>query len=173
MLNALRRTSQRARLVKSLYAALVSRARQPVFFERFGVADSIDGRFDMLALHAWLVLERLRADGLDDLARGLSQTIFVGFDEALRDLGAGDIGMGRKMQKLGDAFNGRLHAYDSARGEDELAAAILRNVYRGDEPHAQDAQSLARYALDARHALAACDLSDGALEFGALPLPRS
>lgn len=173
MLNALRRTSQRARLVRSLYAALISRARQPVFFEGLRVADSIDGRFDMLALHAWLVLERLRAGGLDDLARALSETIFVGFDEALRDLGAGDIGMGRKMQKLGDAFNGRLHAYDSARGEDELTAAILRNVYRGDEFRAPEARNLARYALNARKALEGCDPSIGALEFGGLPVPLS
>lgn len=171
MLNALRRTSQRARLAKSLYAALISRARERRFYERLGVADSVDGRFDMVVLHAWLVLERLQAAGLQALARSLSDTIFVGFDEALRELGSGDIGMGRRMKKMGDAFNGRLHAYDGARGDEEMAAAILRNVYRGDVRHENDAHCLARYALAARKALATGDPMSGEIEFGPLPVP--
>lgn len=172
MLNALKRTSQRAQVVRSLYAALILRSRQPIFFAKFGVADSIDGRFDMVALHAWLALERLQAAGLADIARAFSKRIFIGFDEALRDLGAGDMGMGSKMKKLGDAFNGRLHAYNASHGEGELSAAILRNVYRGDDGRADDAQSLARYALGARIALATCEPLRGELEFGALPVPR-
>lgn len=171
MLNALRRTSQRARLVRSLYALLISQSRQSAFFEDFGVADSIDGRFDMVALHAWLALDRLRAGGFTDLARDLSDLIFIGFDEALRDLGAGDMGMGRKIKQMGDAFNGRLTAYGSARDEGELAAAILRNVYRGDDRRSDDAHVLARYSLGARTVLAACDPSKGELDFGALPEP--
>lgn len=170
MLNALRRTSQRARLAKSLYATLVSRARDHRFYAQLGVADSIDGRFDLVVLHAWLVLERLQAAGLQDLARSLSDTIFVGFDEALRELGSGDIGMGRRMKKMGDAFNGRLHAYRAARGEEELAAAILRNVYRGDDRRTDDSRRLARYALNTRKVLAACDPLGGELEFGTLPV---
>src|SRR5512135_3312962 len=122
MLNALHRISQRARLVRSLYDRLNSQARRPAFFKDLGVADSFDGRFDMVALHAWLALERLRADRFSELARGLTDLIFIGFDEALRDLGAGDMGMGRKIKKMGDAFNGRLAAYGSARDEAELGA---------------------------------------------------
>ena len=169
MLNALRRSSARARAVRALYDALIAQARQPVFFTDLGVQDSIDGRFDMVALHAWLVLERLRTAGLIDLAQALSDTIFVGFDEALRDLGAGDMGMGRKMKKMREAFNGRLQAYASASGETELAAAIVRNLFRGNGQRQAEALIIARYALASRIRLAGCDLSVGEVEFGELP----
>jgi cytochrome b pre-mRNA-processing protein 3 len=169
MLNALRRTSHRARLVRLLYAALTTQARQRIFFAGLGVTDSIDGRFDMVALHAWLVLDRLRSAGLADVAHGLSDAIFVGFDEALRDLGAGDMSIGRKIKQMGDAFNGRVRAYEAAKDAPELSAAILRNVYRGDQSCSREARTLADYAIDARACLARCDAANGNLDFGPLP----
>jgi len=169
MLSALRRNTEKARLVRALYGDLTSQARQRGFFAELGVADSIDGRFDLVALHAWLVLERLQACGMDDVARALSDSLFVGFDEALRDLGAGDMGMGRKIRQMGDALNGRVHAYAAASDESELAAAILRNVYRGNPERREDSWALARYAASARKALSACDPRSGTLNFGPLP----
>ena len=169
MLKALRRNSHRAKLVRSLYAALNSQARQRIFFAAFGVADSLDGRFDLVALHAWLVFERLKAEELSDVAHALSDAIFVGFDEALRDLGAGDMGMGRKIKQMGHGFNGRVLAYGAARDETELSEAILRNVYRGDENRAREALGLARYAIAARSRMAACNIAEGELDFGRLP----
>jgi cytochrome b pre-mRNA-processing protein 3 len=169
MLNALRRASARAKAVRSLYDALIFQARQPVFFAELGVQDSLDGRFDMVALHAWLVLDRLRTAGLSDLAQALSDTIFIGFDEALRELGAGDMGMGRKIKTMREAFNGRLKAYDSAAGETELAAAIARNLFRGNEQRQAEALIMARYALASRTRLTDCDPASGELDFGPLP----
>ncbi|MGZ5937656.1 MAG: ubiquinol-cytochrome C chaperone family protein [Rhizomicrobium sp.] len=173
MLNALRRNSEKARLVRALYGVLTAQARQPVFFKDFGVADSIDGRFDMVALHAWLVFGRLRACGMGDVAHGLSDALFVGFDEALRDLGAGDMGMGRKIKQMGDAFNGRMQAYSAASGEAALADAIHRNVYRGEANRKDESLALARYALTARACLDACDPRLGILNFGPLPKRRT
>ena len=169
MLNALRRSSENARLVRSFYEVLTSQSRQPVFFIDFGVADTIDGRFDMVALHAWLILSWLADAGFEDLARALSDALFVGFDEALRELGAGDMSMGRKIKQMGNAFNGRVQAYDCAAGEVELAAAILRNIYRGDESRRRDALTLARYARSARASLSGCAPLSDTPEFGALP----
>jgi cytochrome b pre-mRNA-processing protein 3 len=169
MLNALRRNTEKARLVRGLYAGLTAQARQPEFFTKLGVADSIDGRFDMVALHAWLVFERLRACGMDDVAHALSDALFVGFDEALRDLGAGDMSMGRKIRLMGEAFNGRVQAYSAASSDAQLAEAILRNIYRGDAKRSEEALALARYADVARHTLAACDPRMGNLNFGPLP----
>jgi len=166
MLNVLRRASRKSKLVKALYADLVAQARQPVFFREYGVADTIDGRFDMVALHAWLAYGRLHAAGLDDVSQDLTNTIFVSFDAALRDLGAGDMGMGPRMKKLGDAFNGRMQAYEGAADAEALAAAILRNVYRGQAGHEAAAMGLARYALAARSHLTQCDPAAGTLDFG-------
>ena len=169
MLNALRRSSARSRLVRTLYTALVSQARQPSFYAEFGVEDTIDGRFDMVVVHAWLVLEKLQNDGQNEVARRLSVAIFVGFAEALRDLGAGDMGMGRKIKQMGDAFNGRMKAYGASASEAELALSILRNVYRGDAKRQSDALAVARYAMVARAHLAKCNLSLPDLDFGPFP----
>jgi cytochrome b pre-mRNA-processing protein 3 len=166
MLNALRRNSQKAQIVRTLQTALSTQARLPVFFRDYGVADTIDGRFDMLALHAWLVFGRLRAAGLGDIARGLSDAIFVAFDEALRDLGAGDMGLGPRMKKLGNAFNGRLHAYEAAADEAAMADAILRNVYRGEAGHEAVAVALARYVYSARARLERVNPVEDVLDFG-------
>jgi cytochrome b pre-mRNA-processing protein 3 len=169
MLNALRRNSEKTRLVRSFYATLTAQARHPVFFRDFCVADTIDGRFDLIALHAWLIFGRLRSAGMADVAHGLSDAIFVGFDEGLRDLGAGDMSLGRKIKQLGEAFNGRVQAYEAAAGESALAAALLRNVYRGDSNRMDEALMIARYAIRARAQLSACDPFSGILEFGPPP----
>ena len=131
MLKASGKSRDRRERIARLHAAVVARAREPVFFTAFGVADSLDGRFDLVALHAWLVLDALRRRELNDLSQGLTDALFIGFDEALRELGAGDMSLGRKMKNFADAFFGRLKAYGEARSEAELAEAILRNLYRG------------------------------------------
>lgn len=168
MFNILRRTSPDERLARSLYESITKASRQPVFFRALGVEDTIDGRFDVLALHVWLAYGRLNAAGLFTLARRLTDTIFTGFDEALRDLGNGDMGIGPRMKKLGLAFNGRMHAYDAAKDQAALAEAILRNVYRGREDMMANAKILARYAFSAREYLKLSNPEKGTLDFGRL-----
>jgi cytochrome b pre-mRNA-processing protein 3 len=172
MLNVLRRNRNRAELVRTLHAALVAQARQPIFFREYGVADTIDGRFDMVALHAWLVFGRLNAAGLRDVAQALSTALFTAFDEALRDLGAGDMGMGPRMKKLGNALNGRVQAYDGAETEAALADAIQRNIYRGAAGYEARARALARYVHAAQAKLADSDPATGRLDFGPVPAPN-
>ena len=95
MLNLLRRSAARREYAARLEAQLVARAREPYFFRVLNVPDTMDGRFDLVALHGWLALERLKAAGMDTAAQSLTDALFVGFDEALREQGTGDIGMGR------------------------------------------------------------------------------
>jgi cytochrome b pre-mRNA-processing protein 3 len=172
MLKALRRLGDRKRMAEGLCASLAARAREPVFFLDLAVPDTLDGRFDLLTLHAWLVLERL--DGERDLSQGVIDTLFIQFDESLRQLGVGDIGIGHRVKKMADAFYGRLKAYGDAKDADELAAAILRNVYRGEERHAAAAHALGRYALSARARLANANAAGGELDFGPVPAePRA
>ena len=168
MLNLLRKSAARKQLAQALYDILVVRAREPVFFTLFGVPDTIDGRFDLVALHAWLVLSRLKAAGDDRTAQDLTDTIFTAFDEALREQGAGDMAMGRKMKAMADAFYGRLAAYQGAAGEDELAASLARNLWRGGAVDGR-ARALAAYAGRARQSLDSAALEEGGLDFGPLP----
>lgn len=169
MLNALKRRGERRQAILALMEGLLARARAPVFYAELGVPDTIDGRFDLLALHAWLLLDSpaIRQD------RGVSQAIidqlFIHFDEALREQGAGDIGMSRRINKMADAFYGRLRAYGDAQDREALVRAIVRNVFRGDEGQVDAASKLAMYVEEARAHLAAARLQEA--EFGPLPRP--
>ena len=169
MLNVLRRSSASRKAAESLAAGIMARARAPVFFRDLGVADSFDGRFDMVSLHGWLVMERLREQGARPVSQALVNVLFEGFEDALREQGAGDIGMGRRMKKIADAFYGRLKAYGEAAEAGTIPDALLRNVYRGEAECARAAGWLADYVLAARQRLAGADVAAGDLEFGPLP----
>ena len=168
MLNLLRKSAARKALADRLEAQLVARARDAYFFRTLNVPDTLDGRFDLLALHGFLTLERLKALGMEGEAQALTDTLFIGFDEAMREQGTGDMGMGRKMKAFANAFFGRLQAYDGAKDQDQMAQALARNVWRGQAVDG-NARALAAYVSKARAALAQCDLKEGVLDFGALP----
>jgi cytochrome b pre-mRNA-processing protein 3 len=168
MLNLLRRDGDSRGLAVRLFAALMEQARRPAFFRRLAVPDTMDGRFDLVALHAWLVLDRIA--GQPQLTQALIDEVFLGFDEALRELGTGDVGMNRRLKTMASAFYGRLAAYRAAPTPDKLAAAVLRNVYRGEAGRQAQAEALAAYALAARDCLQRCDVARGELDFGATPL---
>jgi cytochrome b pre-mRNA-processing protein 3 len=152
-----------------LLAETIARARLPVFYEKLGVPDTIDGRFDLLVFHAWLVLDRLEQQGAGALSQSLVDGLFVQFDEALREQGAGDMGMGRRMTKMADAFFGRLKAYRAAADQEALAEAIVRNLFRGDASKVEQAIALAIYAASARERLSKADLSTTMPDFGPEP----
>jgi cytochrome b pre-mRNA-processing protein 3 len=154
-------------MARRLCAELITQARAPEFFRMLGVPDTMDGRFDLVALHAWLVLDRLKTD--PRLAQALVDEIFVNFDEALRHLGTGDMGMNRRLKTMASAFYGRLQAYRAASSESDLCAAIHRNLYRGAEEKRERTKAVAAYAWSARSRLASSDLTAGRLEFGPLP----
>ncbi len=168
MLNLLRKSGARKRKGQLLYDGVVTRAREPVFFRAFAVPDTIDGRFDMVVLHAWLALSALKSGGFQEEAQGLTDAIFVGFDEAMREQGAGDMGLGRKMKAFADAFFGRVSAYEDARDAEEMAAALARNLWRGAEVD-PGARRLAAYVWQARDSVKP-GLPDR-LDFGPLPNP--
>jgi cytochrome b pre-mRNA-processing protein 3 len=163
MLNFFGKSAARRALGSRLYAVLVARAREPAFFREFEVPDTIDGRFDLVALHGWLALEHLKGEP----AQALTDAIFIGFDEAMREQGQGDMGLGRKMRQFADAWYGRMSAYGAAKDEEELAAALARNLYRGRPDNAIRARYLADYAFAAREYLKYS--ADGDLDFGPLP----
>jgi cytochrome b pre-mRNA-processing protein 3 len=118
--------------IDAIYGMIVAQARLPHFYAVEGVPDTVNGRFDMVVLHLWLVLRRLRE--LSD--RGLAQNLFDHFcgdlDANLREMGESDTGVPRKMRAFAEAFYGRAQAYDhalAADAPDVLAAALARNVF--------------------------------------------
>lgn len=169
MLKALLGSRNDKALGAALYAAIAERARHRVFFTEFAIPDTVDGRFDLVTLHAWIVLEVLRTHEMRNMSQALIDALFVSFDEGLRELGVGDIGLGHRIKKMADAFYGRLSAYRAAADEPALAAAIARNLYRGETGHEHHAEVLAYYAIAAQAGIERGDLKADSLDFGPLP----
>jgi cytochrome b pre-mRNA-processing protein 3 len=164
---------------EALFDALSRASRRPAFYAALGVPDTIDGRFDLLALHAVLAFRALQAHGAE--GRGLAQAtcdrMFESFDDAVRALGVGDMGVPRKVKTMAGAYQGRAAVYGPALDASDdaaLATALARNVFRSaDDPRGH---ALARYALAAAAALAAQPLdaySSGAVQFPDPPEARA
>lgn len=169
MLGLFRRDNPAKSAANRLQAAIAARAREPVFYTRLGVADNIDGRFDLFTLHACVVLQALKDAGGDQaLGQHLANEIFASFEDALRDLGVSDAGLSRRIKAMANAFYGRLAAYDGAKSGQELADVLTRNLYRG-ETHDLEAQALAHYMQAMRQRLRNQTLATGEIDFGPLP----
>jgi len=142
----------------ALYALAVEQARQPDFYTALGVADRIDARFELYTLHVLILFLRLKQDGErgEVAAQKLFDTYISSLDNTLRELGVGDVSVGKKMRKLGESLYGRMNAYEGPlRAEDEsaLAASLAKNVYESVD--AETGVALARYAVTSRRNLAA------------------
>ena len=100
--------------VQGAYASIVKQARRPELYAPGRTPDNFDGRFDMMALHVHLVLRRMRALGVgrSDIGQDLFDMFFKDMDQAMREAGVGDMGVGKKVQKMVEAFYGRATAYD-------------------------------------------------------------
>ena len=139
---------------RSVYEAIVAAARHPAYYAAWRVADTLDGRFDMITLHTFLVLDRLK--GVEDAFRqDLVDELFRDMDRSLREMGVGDLSVGKKVRKMAEVFYGRVAAYDQAlhAGAGALDAAIARNVFP-DVPRAESTKRLAAYVIDQRQGLA-------------------
>ena len=180
-LRALGRDPVQAAAVRS-YTALVDRARAPVFYEQapdlsgaehapggFGVPDTVEGRFDLLTLHMFLVLGRLKdVPGTERFAQTLFDVMFRNMDDSLREMGVGDMRVPKKIRQMAEEFYGRVGAYDAAMDDrSSLAAALSRNLYGTDD--APMAPALAAYVQDAAVALRA--VPPERLTGGEVPLP--
>ena len=136
MLGFLRRR-RHERTGYELYCAAVAAARQPWFYRALGVPDTLDGRFDMVGLHAFLLIRRLNAlpPPAPDVAQAVFDAMFTDMDTNLRELGVSDLAVGRRVRAMWEALHGRAAAYEAALAEDDAAlqAALARNVWRGGE----------------------------------------
>jgi len=146
--------------IERLHDRVAALARKRRLFADFGVADSFEGRFELLVLHLALVLRRLAElpPPAQDAAQDLTNIAFRRLDQGLREIGIGDLGVPKRMLTLAGAFYGRAAAYDAAFNSGERAKlidALRRNVFAGE---AADYDGLARHVEALRCRLAHCDL---------------
>jgi cytochrome b pre-mRNA-processing protein 3 len=118
-----------------LYGSIVAEARAPWWYAEAGVPDTLDGRFDMVAAILSLVLIRLEAEGA--AGRGpsarLTEVFIDDMDGQLRQLGIGDVVVGKHIGKMMSAMGGRLTVYrDAMTHQGNLGEALIRNLWRGE-----------------------------------------
>lgn len=148
----------------SLYRTVVTQARLPAFYLHGGVPDTVEGRFEMVSLHAFLVLRRLRAGGDEGRARGqrLFDVLFDDMDQTLREMGVGDLSVGKKIKAMASSFYGRIGAYEEglrSEGDAVLTDALTRNVF-GQSAATAHAAMLAGYVRRCDAALASQPVGD-------------
>ena len=150
--------------IEAIYGMIVTQAREPLFYRDLAVPDTVNGRFDLLLMHLWLVLRQLKSVAA---SKDLSQALFDHFcndmDDNLRELGVSDLKVPKRMQAFGEAFYGRTAAYDMAltEGREAFAQALCKNVLNGE--NIEQARQLAAYA---ETVMAALDRQDAAALMG-------
>ena len=136
-----------------LYTTAVTAARHPGFFEAMGVPDTLDGRFDIVSLHVALLIQRLRRDADPagpKLAQAVFDAMFSDMDVNLREMGVGDLVVGKRVKRMWEAFHGRAAAYEAAVDAGDriaMAEALTRNIWRGATPPAGAAEGLAAHVM--------------------------
>jgi cytochrome b pre-mRNA-processing protein 3 len=115
------------------FRRVVAQARRPGFFSELGVPDTVDGRFELIVLHAFLYLHRLKREHPETAALGqyFFDTMFTDFDRSLREMGTGDLSVGREIKRMAQAFYGRIDVYERGLEEGDLAleGALARNLF--------------------------------------------
>lgn len=135
MFTYLKEKARRKKAAQALYELAAAQALKPYFYACWHVPDTFDGRFEMLALHAFLIWRRVKGEGPagQAVAQDLFDTMFVQMDRTLRERGVGDLGVPRHVKAMMRAFKGRALAYDAAlvpgAAPDALRKALIRNVY--------------------------------------------
>jgi cytochrome b pre-mRNA-processing protein 3 len=175
----LRRHTKHERAAFQLYGTAVTAARDPYLYETLGVPDTLDGRFDAVVLHVYLLVRRLSEETGESLpaetaarrpagaelgpvmAQGVFDAMFLDMDINLREMGAGDMAVPRRNRAMWEAFHGRSVAYTETWDDSVgLAAAFARNLWRGAEPPADAASALVRLAHAQAKNLATQPLND-------------
>lgn len=176
---ALTRLFRRSQLLDRahlLYGRAVAQARDPAFYRDCGVPDTLDGRFETIALHAILVLRRLRREGEEGgaLGQALFDAMMDDMDRSLREMGVGDLGVGRRVKAMARAFYGRARAYEAAldAGDGALGDALRRNLFGTVAASAADVAALVAYVHGSAAALDAqtgAELLAGEVRFSSPP----
>ena len=170
------RKSAAAEHVHALYGAIVAQSRQPHFYAEWGVPDTVTGRFDMISLHMALVFRRLRTESAAtrDFSQALFDLFFKDMDRSLREMGASDIAVPKKIKTMTTLFYGLAAHLDEGLQSKNMAAVeavLARNIYPSDTAVAPDSAALAGYVIAEARALdeqPIADLLQGRLGQGAV-----
>lgn len=162
MLNWLRARSDNARKSRELYGAVVAQARRPAFYANYGVPDTLKGRYEMLVIVLFQLLERLRVEGgtTEELSRVTLESFFTDVDDNMREIGIGDLSVPKKVKRAAGGFYERALAYRPAleAGDASALAAALAHFVHEREAADAGTTALAAHMMRQRDVLGAASL---------------
>lgn len=139
---------------ENLYWQIVKISRNPKIYQKFKIPDTLDGRFDCLILHLFLVIQRLRELSCHQIANSLLTFFVKDMDRSLRETGVGDPSIARKMRKIGEAYMGRMKAYEESINDTHLLySALNKNVYRNTNINQRNITLLTDYVVQYKQVL--------------------
>jgi cytochrome b pre-mRNA-processing protein 3 len=154
-----------------LYSEIVSQARSPALYSTYGVPDTLDGRFELIVLHAFLLLNRLKdEDSVRPLTQDLFDVMFADLDQSLREMGVGDLSVGKKIKVMAQSFYGHMAAYEAAVADGTLADALERNLYGTVQADPVEVEKMRDYVVRQRQSLESADLE--AFRAGHIPFVK-
>ena len=166
---------------RMLYAAAAAQGRSPALFSDLGAPDTVEGRFEMVSTHVYLILRRLRSfqtPPTRKLAQAVLDVFMEDLDDSLRELGVGDMSIARKIRKMAENFYGRIGAFEDALKPDAdanaLASAIALNVFETSD--GTKGEALATYMRRAESVIAEqtqADLLAGIVTFAPITLDNA
>lgn len=144
------RLTREQKIALVLYEQIVTTARQPALYAKAGIPDTLDGRVESIALHTFLLFRRMTGrPGWDTIGGALSDEIVADFDRSLREMGVGDMSIGKKVKKLAQVFFGRFDAYwgavNGSEGAEDLEAVLKRGVFQGNDIDSARLDAMAAY----------------------------
>jgi len=169
------RTNPETVVAQRLYSAIVARAREPGLYEGMGIPDTAVGRFASISLHGFLVMDRLGGEqSATALSQRLFDVMFTDMDRNLREMGVGDLSVGKKVKRLAASFYELSAAIRRGLvGDDSvLAEALVEHVYGGQPPSDLALISVIHYIRTSVATLAAQPLevlAKGAVAYAPLP----
>ena len=139
-------------MVLSLYTSIVLQARTESFYSVYGIPDTLNGRFDLITLHMFIVLRRLKALGDEGVkvSQDLFDIMFADMDKNIREMGVGDLSVGKKVKILATAFYGRIKSYDngiSDLNDETLVGCLKRNLFLDTVPNEEHVLIIMDYLL--------------------------
>ncbi len=108
--------SARREAAEKIYDSIVAQSRNPVFYVRCGVPDTLSGRFDMLVIHMFIVMQNLKLGASEGklLGKEIIEAFVREMDSMVRDLGIADIYVAQEVRKIADLFYRQLVVYTNA-----------------------------------------------------------
>lgn len=142
---------RKANIIASIYLQAVKQARNKYFYENLGIPDTVDGRFDMIILHLLLVIRKLRKRPEETLflSQGLVDYMFDDMDRNLREMGVGDLSVGKQVKKMAKAFYGRAEYWEDAlkNSTESLKNALMDTIYRSSTPDIEQLDTFTNYII--------------------------